>query len=159
LRQAGVDPSLIVEPAQDAPQLDSEALWQELAGRVWQGASVLVVRGDGGREWLAERLAEAGASVDTVSAYARAAPALSAEARRLIDAAATDPHDYVWLFSSSQAIANLEALAGSRSWAGAHAIATHPRIAARARQAGFASVHEVQPGLDAVVACIQSLRP
>ena len=159
LRGEGVAAAAIVEPAPDAPQFDSEALWQRLAGRDWQGASVLIVRGDGGRDWLAERLGEAGAKVDAVAAYARLAPKVSAEQRRSADAAFADPEGHVWLFSSSEAIANLEALAGAPWPKRSRAIATHPRIAARARQAGFASVSEVGPGLDAVVACIQSMRP
>ena len=35
---------------------------------------MLLVRGDGGREWLAERLADAGAGVHAVAAYTRRAP-------------------------------------------------------------------------------------
>lgn len=155
----GVPQAAIVAPAAEAPQHDSEALWQELRRRDWRGRSVLVVRGDGGRDWLIERLAEAGAAVDTVAAYRRLAPELSAEARRQVDDALAAPARHAWLFSSSEAIARLEALDGVSIGAGSRALASHPRIAARARQAGFAAVHEVQPGLAAVVACIQSLQP
>ena len=159
LRAQGVAAGAIVEPAADAAQLDSEALWQRLGLHDWNGASVLVVRGDGGRDWLLERLVEAGARVDAVAAYRRFAPRLSAEARRSVDAAFAEPARHVWLFSSSEAVAHLEALPGVAIVAGARALATHPRIAARARRAGFAVVSEVQPGLDAVVACIQSMQP
>ena len=159
LRAQGLAEAAIIEPAADAPQLDSEALWQRLRTRDWNGASVLVVRGDGGRDWLVERLAEAGARVDAVAAYRRLVPQLSAEARRQVAAALAEPARHLWLFSSSEAIANLEATDGVAIGPGARAIATHPRIAARARQAGFADVSEVQPGLDAVVACIQSMQP
>lgn len=159
LRAEGLADAAIVEPAPDSPQLDSEALWQRLAAHEWRGARVLIVRGDGGRDWLGERLAEAGAEVETVAAYTRALPRLSAEARHDLDAAFADPAGHVWLFSSSEAIANLEALAGAARANRSRAIATHPRIAARARQAGFASVSEVPPGFDAVVTCIQSMQP
>ena len=159
LRAAGIDAAVVIEPTDAAAPLDSEALWARLAGYDWHGASVLVVRGDGGREWLAERLAAAGASVDAVAAYARLVPVFDAEARRVVDAAAADPAAWVWLFSSAEAIGNLEAMAGAGRWSAAVAIATHPRIAARARQAGFAVVREARPDLDDVVACIQSMRP
>ena len=159
LRAEGVAEAQIIEPAADAPQLDSEALWQRLAGLAWQDATVLIVRGDVGRDWLGERLAEAGAEIDTVAAYTRVAPRLSAEARRSVDQAFADPAGHVWLFSSSEAIANLEALAGAARAGRSRAIATHPRIAARARQAGFGSVSEAAPSLDAVVTCIQSMQP
>jgi uroporphyrinogen-III synthase len=158
LRAAGVAAACIVEPAADAAQLDSEALWQRLSARDWHGEQVLVVRGDGGREWLAERLAEAGATVDKVAAYRRCVPTLTPALRARLDAAFADPRGHVWLFSSAEAIGNLRAVAGA-SWSdGARAVATHPRIAERARQAGFASVVEVAPGLDAVVRCIQSMQ-
>ncbi|MCE9661078.1 MAG: uroporphyrinogen-III synthase [Burkholderiales bacterium] len=159
LRARGVAAAAIVEPAADAAQLDSEALWQRLGTRDWRGTSVLVVRGDGGRDWLVERLTEAGARVDAVAAYRRLAPRLSEAARQSVEAAFAEPSRHVWLFSSSEAIAHLEALPGVSIGAGTRALATHPRIAARARQAGFAVVSEVQPGLDAVVACIQSMQP
>lgn len=158
LHDAGFDASTIVAPAPDAAQFDSEALWQRLRGRDWTGASVLVVRGGGGRDWLADRLAEAGAAVDRVDAYARSLPALDAAARERLDFL-TGASGVVWLFSSSQAIAHLEQLAGSGRWSTTAALATHPRIADRARQAGFGRVVEARPCVDAVVACIQSMRP
>jgi len=159
LRAEGVPAAAIVAPAADAAQLDSESLWQELGRRDWRGRRVLVVRGDGGRDWLVERLVEAGATVDAVAAYRRLAPRLAAAARRDLDAALAAPARHAWLFSSSEAIANLESIGGVAIASGSRALATHPRIAARARQAGFTEVIEVQPGLDAVVACIQSMQP
>ena len=158
LREAGFDDSGIVAPALDAVQFDSESLWQRLRDRDWAGASVLVVRGGGGRDWLADRLVEAGAAVDRIDAYSRSLPLLDARARERLEALA-GASGAVWLFSSSQAIGHLEQLAGSGRWSNAAALATHPRIAARARQAGFGRIVEARPDLDAVVACIQSMRP
>jgi uroporphyrinogen-III synthase len=119
---------------------------------------VLVVRGGGGRDWLAERLTEAGAVVDRVDAYARAIPTFDAADQARLEALVRAA-DVVWLFSSSQAIAHLEHAAGPGRWAAASAVATHPRIAARARQAGFGRVVEAGPSVGAVLACIQSIRP
>jgi uroporphyrinogen-III synthase len=158
LRDAGVPLAAIVTPAADAAQFDSESLWDRLQGRGWRGARVLVVRGDGGRDWLGERLVAAGARVDTVSAYRRLAPSLAGAARDRLEAAIADA-DAVWLFSSSEAIANLEHAAGVGRFSAARAVATHPRIAARARSLGFAVVVEAAPGLDAVIACLQSIQP
>lgn len=158
LLDAGVPAAAIVAPAADAAQFDSESLWTRLHGRDWRDARVLLVRGDGGRDWLAERLVEAGARVDTVSAYRRLAPEFDGAARDRLDDAIADG-DAVWLFSSSEAIANLEQLAGADRWRSARAVATHPRIAARARRLGFRVVAEAAPGLDAVIACIQSIQP
>ena len=158
LRDAGVDARGIVAPAPDAAQFDSESLWQRLRDRDWAGASVLVVRGGGGRDWLADRLVEAGAVVDRIDAYSRSLPVLDARARDWLEVLA-GASGAVWLFSSSQAIGHLEQLAGSGRWSKAAALATHPRIAARAQQAGFGRVVEARPCVDAVVACIQSMRP
>lgn len=72
LRDLGV--ACIVEPAADAPQFDSEALWQQLGARDWRGKLVLVARGEGGRDWLADKLRQHGARVSFVAAYRRAAP-------------------------------------------------------------------------------------
>ena len=158
LREAGVAATAIMTPSADAAQFDSEALWERLRGRDWAGARVLVVRGDGGRDWLAERLVDAGAQVDAVSAYRRVAPSFAGAARERLEAAVASG-DVVWLFSSSEAIANLVRAAASDRWSGARAIATHPRIAARARSLGFGVVVEAGATIDAVVACIQSIEP
>jgi uroporphyrinogen-III synthase len=160
LREGGVPAECVVEPAADAPQFDSEALWAQLGPRDWRGAAVLVVRGDGGREWLADTLREHGATVGTLAAYRRCAPVLDAAGRDLLRAALAAPRGHVWLFSSSEAIDNLAALAGARAdWSQARAVATHARIADRARRLGLSAVALAQPSLDTVSACIQSMPP
>ena len=159
----GVAPQRIVEPASDAPQFDSESLWAQLRERDWRDANVLIVRGDGGRDWLAKTLREAGAQVAHVAAYERTAPVFDAAASALLRAALDRPAAHLWFFSSSEAIDNLHNLdlahGSAADWRAANAIATHPRIAERARQLGFARVTEARPALAAVVACIQSMRP
>lgn len=156
LRALGVPAACIVEPPSDAAQFDSESLWQRLRERDWAAADVLIVRGESGRDWLADRLREAGARVGFVTAYERAAPVFSAEERDTLRTALAMPAEHVWMFSSSESIDQLQELAAGADWRGARALATHPRIAARAREAGFGVVHECRPSLDAVVACLQS---
>lgn len=140
LRAQGLPPAAVVEPADDAPQFDSEALWARLQHEPWTGRRVLVVRGENGREWLAAQLGAAGAEVTAVAAYVRAAPAPGAAGLALLAAARAAPGDTLWLFSSSEAVRHLQALWGGTAPAGARALATHPRIAAAARDAGFADV-------------------
>ena len=154
LRSLGVP--LIAEPAADAPQFDSEALWAQLSGRNWAGQRVLVVRGTSGRDWLAERLRECGAELSFVAAYARSAPQPSPAQQALLAEALAQPVQHLWFFSSSEAIDHLQALAPQAHWVHASAIATHPRIAERARALGIGRVIEARPSLEAVVACIQS---
>ena len=156
LHGAGVPQAQIVEPAADAPQFDSEALWLRLQARDWRGACALFVRGDGGRDWLAERLREAGARIEQVSAYRRGVPSLDAGGQQLLDAAIAAPHAHLWWFSSAQAIDHLGMLAPAGSdWRAARALATHPRIAERARRLGFGAVESCSPAADAVLAAIR----
>ncbi|WP_119155655.1 uroporphyrinogen-III synthase [Caldimonas tepidiphila] len=160
LHDAGMQPPQWVAPPDDAPQFDSEALWALVRDWPWQGRRVLAVRGDGGRDWLAARLREAGAEVDFVAAYRRQAPRLDAAGRALLDAALAAPARHLWFFSSSEAIDNLLALCAAEpdralpQWREARALASHPRIAERARRAGFGQVVEVTPSPAAVVAGI-----
>ena len=155
LHAAGVPSAQLVEPPADAPQFDSEALWGLLCSEAWSGRRVIVVRGDGGREWLADTLRAQGAQVDTVAAYTRRAPSCTPR----LDALIARPSAHLWLFSSSEAIANLEALAPGTDWSVTRAIATHPRIVERAMAAGFGSVTPCRPDFDDVIACIQSIDP
>ncbi|WP_342616856.1 uroporphyrinogen-III synthase [Rhodoferax sp. GW822-FHT02A01] len=169
LRAAGIAPQCIDAPDAGASQFDSEALWQVVRQRVQTGWRVLVVRGSTeaepldtedmgkgvGRDWLAQRLVEKGATVDFVVAYERCAPVLKPGAVALVQLAAADRS--IWLFSSSEAIANLRAAAAGVNWRAARAVATHPRIAAAAREAGFGVVCESRPEISDLIASIESL--
>lgn len=157
----GVPAAQTVAPAADAAQFDSEALWQQLAAQDWSGAEVSIVRGDGGRDWLADTLRGRGAQVSHVAAYRREAPVFNAAQQALLTEALRAPAANLWYFSSSEAIDHLERLSAAFEplrWPEARALATHPRIAERARRLGIAGVTECRPSLEAVVACIQSPR-
>ncbi len=152
LRRAGVPAAAIVEPAPDAPSLDSEALWAQLAHEDWAGRQALIVRGEEGRDWLADTLRRRGAEVGFVAAYARHAPDFDAAQRALVQSARADAAGHVWLFSSSEAVRHLVQAWPGAAWAGSGAIASHPRIAQAAREAGFGRVEELPARLDAIVA-------
>ena len=161
LLRRGVPARLIVEPHVDADQFDSEALWQVLQTQAWEEASVLVVRGDGGRDWLAGQLRGAGASVSFVSAYRRVAPQFSDTSASVLQTALAAPKGHVWLFSSSEAVTNLMQLkqveAVPVNWSLATAVTTHLRIVQSAEAAGFGKVLSCRPTLDAVVQQLVSL--
>ena len=161
---------LIDSPASDAAQFDSEALWSRVRLQVKAGDKVLIVRGSSlaaknaesvrmnGRPWLADQLTAAGVQVDFVVSYQRSAPVFDAAAMALMRQASTDQS--IWLLSSSEAVANLVAhleVIPGLNLSKARAIATHPRIAQAAREAGFGVVYESRPLLDDVVASIESL--
>lgn len=168
LRAAGVPAGQIDAPALDASQFDSEALWQVVGQRDWQGRRVLVVRGqslaaDGegagspGRDWLARQWQAAGAQVDFVAVYQRRAPLLAEAQVQRAKAASTDGS--VWLFSSSEAVANLASQPhlSRLDWRRARAVATHPRIADTLRAAGWGVVVESRPALKDIKAVVRSI--
>ena len=161
LRRAGVPAERIDLPPEAAGQFDSEALWQQVRGQIGAGNRVLIVRGadeqgqPSGRDWLAERLRALGAEVLLVAAYRRQRPAWGESQQRLVTQAAESGGAW-WLFSSSEAVANLSVLCPGLDRAGARALCTHARIADAARRAGFGQVAQVVPTLDAVAAFLQS---
>jgi uroporphyrinogen-III synthase len=160
LRAAGVAAERIDAPAEDAAQFDSESLWQQVGGQLQAGDRLLLVRGadaqgrSQGREWLAQQLEARGIVVDTVAAYRRALPAWSEAQHRLAQRCAVDGS--LWLFSSSEAAANLAQLLPQQDWSRARALATHPRIAEAVRGLRFGSVAASRPGYEEVVASIES---
>jgi len=159
LRTAGVPEALIVAPPAQSAQFDSEALWAVLEPRrPWGGARVAIVRGDGGRDWLATRLRAADARVEFIQSYARRAPVLNANEQLLLQQALADPARFAWLLSSSEAVDHLQALAPAADWSTSVALASHPRIAESARHHGFGQVIEVRPTPEAVAEALGTLR-
>lgn len=153
LLAAGVPAARIDAPPDESAQFDSEALWQVVRDQCHPGDRVLLVRGGDGRNWLEEALAGKDVAVDRVHSYSRVRPTWTAAELALARQAQRD----CWLFSSSEAIANLSVLAPRQDWRRAQAVATHPRIASAARAAGFGVVRESRPGLDDVIAALESL--
>jgi len=145
LRECGVPAERIVAPAADAAQFDSEALWSAIAGWPWAARPAWIVRGNGGRDWLGQQLRDAGAAVQVVQSYGRVAPTFSDAERALLAEALAQPVRWIWMFSSSEAIDHLQALAPGAHWHAGRALASHPRIAERARALGFGAVTIVSP--------------
>jgi len=159
LLDAGVPAATIDAPSAQAIQLDSEALWERVQAQVLAGARVLIVRGGDasghatGRDWLARQIEAAGGVVDTQVAYRRLPPSFGADDMQLAMEGARG--EATWLFSSSEAIANLcQALPGT-AWQAARAVATHARIAQAAQDAGFGLVRTSAPTMAALVASIE----
>ncbi len=176
----GVAHQRIDAPAPDSRQFDSEALWRQVGSQVRAGWRVLLVRGadhdpgrppvpaaadrtdarDGGqgqgRDWLATQLAQAGAQLQFVVAYWRAAPPAQQIGQALRDNGIGD--DALWLFTSGQAVSHLRTSLPEHDWSRSRAIASHARIAAVARSAGFGVVRESRPALADMVASIKSLQ-
>lgn len=136
----GVQPVLVPAEGADSEALAALPALQDLSGR-----SVLIVRGEGGREWLGETLRARGATVTYAECYRRAMPV-----------ADTAPIVARWKAGDIAAIAvtSREAVDNLlRLFAGISEIvldtpvfASHPRIAEHARQKGFRTVFSCEPG-------------
>jgi uroporphyrinogen-III synthase len=155
---AAVGVGRVVQPAADSVQFDSEALWQQLSRHDWAGRRTLIVRGEGGRNWLADTLRGAGATVEFVQAYCRAAPEPDGAQLQLLLHALALPAEHLWLFSSSEGIDQLDRLAPGADWSASRALASHPRIAHRARLLGCAEVTETAPVFEAVLTAARRLQ-
>lgn len=160
--EAGLTLPQVICPDQDAAQFDSETLWPLLQSLNWQDQAVWTISGGDrqdakGRAWLSEQLRSRGAQVTSLLTYQRSAAQWSPEQQEAAHTAAQNPTAHRWLFSSSEAIDHLtDTLMPGQSWQEATALATHPRIAERARLAGFGQVIATRPTPEAVVA---TLRP
>ncbi|MFM0134725.1 fused uroporphyrinogen-III synthase HemD/membrane protein HemX [Caballeronia grimmiae] len=151
------------------PRFDSEALYAAIEAQFGtnglEGKRVLIVRGDGGREWLADRLAEAGARVEKAAAYRRLLPEPSMQKWERIHALlAGEPH--AWLLTSSEGVRNLDELAREHLTADeiarlkrAPVLCPHPRIAEAARQTGFDRITVSGAGDERIVESLETLFP
>jgi uroporphyrinogen-III synthase len=150
----------IVSPT-DAERTDSQTLLAELDLDTLRGRQVLIVRGETGRELLADELRACGVEVKPVAAYRRAAPVLD-DARRaqllqLLDAQGD------WIITSSEALRILVDMveqaggpAGVVKMQQQHLVVPHVRIAETARELGFRAMTQTASGDEALLAALQS---
>ncbi|KAA1010520.1 fused uroporphyrinogen-III synthase HemD/membrane protein HemX [Paraburkholderia panacisoli] len=163
----------VISPASgaddEAASFDSEGLFAAIDASLGEanleGKRVLIVRGDGGREWLADRLREAGAEVETVAAYRRIVPEPSIGGWARVHALlAGAPH--AWLLTSSEGVRNLHELAQEHLTADeiaqlkhAQLVAPHPRIAQTARALGFDRITVSGAGDERIVRALLAAVP
>lgn len=145
----------------DTERTDSETLLEVLDLPALTGKKVLIVRAETGRELLADRLREAGITVDQVAAYRRGAPVLDAQRRQELSQLLNADCD--WIITSSEALRNLkedvQQVAGNSGWEQirqATLIVPHVRIAETAKKMGFEQVILTASGDEALLAAIQS---
>ena len=147
LREAGID------CASGAATMDSEELLAHPALAAIAGRRIVIFKGVGGRELLARRLAERGATVTECALYRRRLPATASREKlhALLEARAIN----VVLLSSAEALAHLLGLPGADT-AGTippdlALVAPGERVAAQARDAGFRAVEPAANATDAAM--------
>jgi uroporphyrinogen-III synthase len=127
---------------------DSEAALAlpEFAPEVVRGRSVLIVRGDGGRELFGETLTSRGAHVEYLSCYHRQCPVL--DPGPLLTLAARGEIHAVSLTSSEGVdnFARLVGVEGLASLAATPVFVPHPRIAGRCRAHGLDRISIIANG-------------
>lgn len=127
------------QPADIVPasRFDSEALLEEPALQELGGRRVVIFRGDGGREYLAQVLRDRGAEVTYAEAYRRALPDLDPEP--LIAQLQAGTIDAVTV-TSGEGLRNLLAMlgpAGQAALLGTPLVVGAGRVADLARELGF----------------------
>lgn len=150
----------IASPGLDAGS-DSESLLRALDLSALAGQQVLIVRGESGRELMADGFAAAGAVVTTVAAYRRRVPSMSTELAASLNSLLATPND--WIVTSSEALRGLVALVGQLDDVASvsklqqqHWIVPHARIAETARALGLARVTLTGSGDVRLLAALQS---
>ncbi|BDW10510.1 hypothetical protein PSHI8_05920 [Polynucleobacter sp. SHI8] len=148
IRDAGISFQEIVKPT-DSGAWDSEGLWQALQNTQadWKDCRMVMIHGEGGRNFLAEHLTEAGAHIEEFAVYQRQALSLDHPAWKLVD----PKQSSLWVFNSSQAgdflATRLPELGIDPSFLSHDkAIVSHPRIGAKMQQLGLGSVDMIEPG-------------
>ena len=150
-------PTPIIIP-QHNTQWDSEGLWHELQaqGWDWKNKKVVIFKGEGGREWLADTLKEAGASVVAISCYTRIPLDIDNPAWQAIHN--MDFSKSLWILTSSEAVRYLGSVIKdqfTRDLSAASALCPHHNIADAAETIGFGEVFTIESGDEALTkACL-----
>lgn len=162
LAEYGLDASNVtIYHPRDAARTDSQTLLQVLDLEALRGRQVLIIRGETGRELLADALRGVGVQVTQVAAYRRAAPELDAARCSQLLVLLDTPND--WIVTSSEALGILlkmvESIAGNAGVAKMqqkHLIVPHVRIAEVARKLHFQQITLTGSGDERLLAALQS---
>jgi uroporphyrinogen-III synthase len=139
----------LVEASIIAPPTDggsgAEAFWAAWTSSGRRASRVLLLRAQHGREWLVDRFAASGATVETLPVYTRADRDIDAATLGTLRRAIGERRPALTLFSSSEAVDALDRQLGIEAGASAWlrsgvAVASHDRIRERLLAAGYTQV-------------------
>jgi uroporphyrinogen-III synthase len=108
---------------------------------------VIIFKGDGGRDWLADTLMKAGATVEAISTYTRVPLDLDNPSWQLVRE--MDLSKSLWLLTSSEAVRYLGEV--MKDLNAASALCPHHNIADAAEMIGFGEVFTSEPGDEALI--------
>lgn len=136
---------------------DSEALLRLPLFQDIKGASIALVRGQGGRAWLRDALMERGAAVTYVECYMRQAPAsLNPDYDEAV-------HSPSWIsLQSAESLMNLWQLSTPtqrEALRTRHFLVSHPNIAKALIPLGLTNFALLKPGDDALIQHLQEVWP
>ena len=150
----------ILQPS-NQERTDSETLLEVLNLDSLRGQKVLIIRGETGRELLADALRTNGVEVQQIAAYRRCVPTFSAEKQcefvQLVELGAD------WVVTSSEILQTILNWAASTGGAACvakmqqqHLLVPHRRIAENARLLGFQSLTLASSGDEHMFVALQS---
>ena len=133
---------------------DSEGLWNELQNLDWDWSikKIVIFKGEGGRDWLADTLKKTGATVEAISTYARIPLDRDNPAWQAIKD--MDFSKSLWLLTSSEAVRYLGEVIQdqfTQNLQSATALCPHHNIADTAELIGFGEVFTTEPGDEALI--------
>lgn len=140
---------------------DSETLLDVLDLTALKGREVLIVRGESGRELLADALRSNGVIVTQIAAYRRLAPELTLDMQQRLALLLSREND--WIVTSSEALKTLISWCKQIDFANAvekmqhqHIVVPHVRIAETAKNLGFQFITLTGSGDESLLVALQS---
>lgn len=150
----------IISP-RNPERTDSETLLDELDLPALKGREVLIVRGESGRELLADALRLNGILVTQVPAYRRVAPEFTEQIRQSLTLLLSLEND--WIITSSEALRillswceKIDIVHAVAKMQQQHIIVPHVRIAETAKILGFQSITLTGSGDESLLVALQS---
>jgi uroporphyrinogen-III synthase len=140
---------------------DSETLLEALDVSALEGREVLIVRGESGRELLADALRSHGVSVTQIAAYQRVIPKFTPQKQKMLKLMLAREND--WIVTSSEALRNLISWLKKLDLDNAvakmqhqHIYVPHARIAETAGILGFQFITLTGSGDESLLVALQS---
>lgn len=159
LARHGIPLARIDTPAPGSTTWDSETLIAAVHHTVTNVRHVLLVTGftenratTQGRDVIPHFLQSNHIDYNAITVYQRALPQWDSKQR---DLAISLIENGFWIFTSADALKNLQKLIGVRDFSQTHIIATHPRIGTAARYLGFESISICRPSINELLIYLQ----